>query len=150
MVVLHRFTIVFLLFVALLVTSLETREANAAEPTGMLALAGPLAEQFGVPADIVTGLLENGISLDSVTQLLLVSQSSQTGLNDVANLYRESGNEIEKTAAKLDVAASEYSAEKVTAAIDEAKAKAQADASEKAGETASDAVDSVLGGFNKK
>jgi hypothetical protein len=150
MVVLHRFTIVFLLFVALLVTSLETREVNAAEPTGMLALAGPLAEQFGVPADIVTGLLENGISLDSVTQLLLVSQSSQTGLNDVANLYRESGNEIEKTAAKLDVAASEYSAEKVTAAIDEAKAKAQADASEKAGETASDAVDSVLGGFNKK
>jgi hypothetical protein len=72
------------------------------------------------------------------------------GLDDVTNLYRQSGNEIEKTGAKLDVAASEYSAEKVTAAIDEAKAKAQADASKKAGEAASGAVDSVLGGFNKK
>lgn len=150
MIVLHRFAIAFLLFIALLVTSLETREAHAAEPTGMLALAGPLAEQFGVPADIVTGLIENGISVDSVTQLLLVSQSSEKELDDVANLYKESGNEIEKTAAKLDVAASEYSAEKVTAAIDEAKAKAQADASDKTGEAASDAVDSVLGGFNKK
>lgn len=150
MLVIHRFAIAFLLFVALLFTSIETREAHAAEPTGMLALAGPLAEQFGVPADIVTGLLENGISVESVTQLLLVSQSSEKGLDDVANLYRQSGSEIEKTAAKLDVAASEYSAEKVTAAIDEAKAKAQADASEKAGEAASDAVDSVLGGFNKK
>ena len=149
MIVLHRFAIALLLLVAVLFTSIETREAHAAEPTGMLALAGPLAEQFGVPAEIVTGLLENGISLDSVTQLLLVSQSSKKGLDEVATLYTETGNEIEKTAAKLDVAASEYSAEKVTAAIDEAKAKAQADASKKAGETASDAVDSVLGGFNK-
>lgn len=67
----------------------------------------------------------------------------------MTDLYHESGNNIDATAAKLDVAKSEYSAEKVTAAIDEAKTKAQADAAKKAGDAASDAVGSVLGGFNK-
>jgi hypothetical protein len=134
---------------ALLITTVGARDAHAADSTGMMALAAPLAEQFGVPADLVTGLLESGISLDSVTQLLLVSNESEKGLDDVTALYHESGDKIDETAAKLEVAKSEYSAEKVTAAIDEAKAKAQADAAKKAGDAASDAVGSVLGGFNK-
>jgi hypothetical protein len=115
----------------------------------VLAMVPPLAEQFGVPASAVTGLLEDGISLDSVTQLLLVSKSSEKGLDDVTKLYRESGDEIEKTAKKLDVAAADYSPEKVKAAIDEATTKAQADAAEQAGDAASSAVDSALGGLKR-
>ena len=156
----HRIATALFLSAALLITTVGARNAHAADPTGMMALVPPLAEQFGVPADLVTGLLESGVSLDSVTQLLLVSKESETGLDDVTDLYNESGNNIDETAAKLDVAKSEYSAEKVTAAIDEAKTKAQADvakqasdatsdAAEKAGNAASDAVGSALGGFGK-
>jgi hypothetical protein len=145
----HRIATALLLSAALLITTVGARDAHAADSTGMMALVPPLAEQFGVPADLVTGLLESGISLDSVTQLLLVSKESEKGLDDVTDIYHESGNKIDETAAKLEVAKSEYSADKVTAAIDEAKAKAQADAADKAGDAASDAVGSVLGGFNK-
>ena len=113
------------------------------------ALAGPLAEQFGVPASAVTGLLESGISLDSVTQLLLVSKSSGSNLDAVSKLYGESGNDIDDTAGKLDVDAADYSQDRVTAAIDEAKSQAQADATEKAAKGAGDALDSALGGLNR-
>ena len=44
----------------------------------------------------------------------------------------ESGNDISKTAEKLDVDAGDYSEERVTAAIDAAKRKAQDDTVEKA------------------
>ena len=145
----HRIATALLLSAALLITTVGARDAHAADSTGMMALVAPLAEQFGVPADLVTGLLESGISLDSVTQLLLVSKESEKGLDDVTDLYHESGDKIDETAAKLEVAKSEYSAEKVTAAIDEAKDKAQTDAAKEAGDAASDAVGSVLGGFNK-
>jgi hypothetical protein len=112
-------------------------------------LAGPLAEQFGVPASAVTGLLESGISLDSVTQLLFVSKSSGTDLDAVSGLFRESGNDIDDTAEKLDVDAADYSEKRVTAAIDEAKSTAQADATDKATKGVSDALGSALGGLNQ-
>ena len=145
----NRIAIISFLFAALLATTVSPRAAQAGVSDTVLAIVPPLAEQFGVPASAVTGLLEGGISLDSVTQLLLVSKSSEKELGDVTKLYRESGDEIGKTATKLDVAAADYSPEKVKAAIDEATAKAQADAAAKAGDAASSAVDSALGGLNR-
>ena len=145
----QRSTIVALFFIVLLGTIGAPHPSQAGLGETAKALAGPLAEQFGVPASAVTGLLESGISLDSVTQLLLVSQSSGSGLDAVSKLYRESGNDIGDTATKLDVDAADYSQERVTAAIDEAKSQAQADATEKATKGASDALDSALGGLNR-
>ena len=116
----RRIAPVILLSVTLFAMTVSLRDVHAAEPTGLTALAGPLAEQFGVPANLVTGLLENGVSLESVTQLLLVSESSDKSLDDVTKVYDESGKKIDDTAAKLDVAATEYSPKKVSAAIDEA------------------------------
>jgi len=78
----------------------------------------------------VTGLLQSGISLDSVTQLLLVSKSSGSDLAAVNELFQASGNDIDDTAKKLDVDAEDYSQQRVTAAISEAKSDAQADATE--------------------
>ena len=102
-----------------------------------------------MPASAVTGLLESGISLDSVTQLLLVSKSSGSDLDAVSKLYRASGNDIDDTATKLDVDAADYSKERVTAAVDEAKSQAQADATEKAAKGASGVLDSALGGLDR-
>ena len=67
----------------LLALTVGVRPAQAGVSESLLALAGPLAEQFGVPAAAVTGLLDGGVSLESITQLLLVSQSSGTSLDDV-------------------------------------------------------------------
>ena len=149
MVQIQRSALLSLLFIVVLGTVGLPRPSEAGLADSAKALAGPLAEQFGVPASAVTGLLESGISLDSVTQLLLVSQSSGSGLDAVSKLYRESGNDIGDTATKLDVDAADYSQERVTAAIDEAKSKAQADASEKAAEDAGDAVGSALDGLTR-
>lgn len=112
-----------------------------------MALAGPLAEQFGVPADAVSSLLEGGVGLESVTQLLLVSQSSDKSLDDVSQLYQESDSDIGKTAEQLEVPESAYSEDVVTASIDNAKEKLQADATDKATGEAGKALDSVLGGM---
>jgi ribosomal protein L12E/L44/L45/RPP1/RPP2 len=101
-------------------------------------LAAPLAEQFGVPGSAVTSLLESGVSLESVTQLLLVKQSTDKSLNEVTDLYRN-----RKAADQLGVAADRYSKEKVESAIE----RARADATEKASETASDAAGKAVGGL---
>ena len=137
------------LIVLLVATAGLPRPADAGVSESILAVAAPLAEQFGVPASAVTGLLESGISLDSVTQLLLVSQSSKSKLDSTAKLYREQGNDIAKTAEKLGVDPADYSNAKVTAAIDEAKATATADATNKATGEANEALDSALGGFKR-
>ena len=148
MVQVQRGALLALLFIVLLGTVGLSRSSHAGLADSAVALAGPLAEQFGVPVSAVTGLLESGVSLDSVTQLLLVSKSSGSGLDDVSKLYRESGNNIEETAKKLDVDVADYSQERVTASIDEAKSKVQADATEKATMSVTDAVGSALGGLN--
>ena len=145
----QRSALLALLFIALLGTVGLPRPSQAGLADSAKALAGPLAEQFGVPASAVTGLLESGISLDSVTQLLLVSKSSGSELDAVSKLYRETDNDINDTAAKLDVDAADYSQERVTAAVDEAKSQAQADATEKATKDASGALESALGGLNR-
>ncbi len=145
----QRSALLALLFIALLGTVGLPRPSQAGLGDSALALAGPLAEQFGVPASAVTGLLESGVSLDSITQLLFVSKSSGADLDAVSKLYRESGNDITDTAEKLDVDAADYSQAHVTAAIDEAKSKAQADATENATKGASDAPESALGGLNR-
>lgn len=149
-----------ILFLALLVAVAAPPSARAGVSEAVLALAPPLAEQFGVPASSVTSLLEGGVSLDSVTQLLLVSQSSEKDLDDVTSVYDENGREIDKTASRLDVAAADYSPENVSAAIKEAKDKAQSDAvakaesstneaTDKAADAANDAVGSALDGFKR-
>ncbi len=112
-------------------------------------MAGPLAEQFGVPAELVTGLLENGISLGSVSQLLFVSKESSSGLDTVSELYRETGNDIDATAKKLEVAKAEYSPERVKAAIDDATSTAPAAVTETAIQGVNDAIGSALGGWNR-
>ncbi len=149
MVQIQRSALLALLFIVLLGTVGLPRPSEAGLADSAKALAGPLAEQFGVPASAVTGLLESGVSLDSVTQLLFVSKSSGSDLDAVSKLYRESGNDIDDTAKKLDVDAADYSQERVTAAINEAKTKVQADAAEKATKDASDALGSALGGLNQ-
>ena len=143
----QRSALLVLLFVVLLGTAGLPRPSQAGLADTAIALAGPLAEQFGVPASAVTGLLESGVSLDSVTELLLVSKSSGSDLDAVSRLYRESGNDIDDTAEKLDVDAADYSQAQVTAAIDEAKSQAQADVTEKAAGSVSDALGSALGGL---
>jgi hypothetical protein len=145
----QRSALLALLFIVLLGTVGLPRPSQAGLSDTAMALAGPLAEQFGVPASAVTGLLESGVSLESVTQLLLVSQSSGSGLDSVSKLFRESENDIDDTAKKLDVDASDYSEKRVTAAIDEAKSQAQADATDKATKGASDALGSALGGLDR-
>ena len=112
-----------------------------------MALAGPLAEQFGVPADAVSKLLEDGVGLESVTQLLLVSQSSDKSLDDVSQLYQASDSDIGNTAEQLEVPESAYSDDVVTSTIDKAKEKLQADSTDAATEEAGKALDSVLGGM---
>ena len=130
---------------ALLLLGTVALPANAGVGEMALKLAGPLAGQFGVPVDAVTALLKGGISLESVTELLLVSQSSGKDLNDVTKLYRESGDQIGKTAEQLDVAESAYSTDKVNAAIDGAKQELQADAAKEA----TKAIGSGLGGLGR-
>jgi hypothetical protein len=117
-----RVSCVTLLCLCALVLVGLPRTAEAGTSEALLALAGPLAEQFGVPAGPVTSLLESGISLESVTQLLLVNQSSKAGLDNVT---------------------------KLTAAIDEAKASASADATQKATDEANKAIGDALGGFGR-
>ena len=121
------------------------RVSQAAVPQSVLALAGPLAEQFGVSGSAVTSLLEKGISLDSVTQLLLVKQSAGKSLDQVTDLYRKQGNDVRKTADELGVAAEKYSPDKVEAAIDGAKAQVAKSATDKAADSAGKAVGSLFG-----
>jgi hypothetical protein len=137
-----RFRVVCVAFLlgTLLAAAAAPRTAGAGVSESVLALAAPLAGQFGVPVSAVTSLLQSGISLESATQLLLVTQSSQAKLDEVTELYRGYGNDITKTAEKLDVDPSAYSKEKVTATIDQAKASAVADAKQKATDEAGKAV----------
>jgi hypothetical protein len=142
----RRFVATALLLAGLLAAPLA-RPTGAAVSESLLALAGPLAEQFGVPASAVQGLLEGGLSLESVTQLLLVGQSSGTGIFDVAEKFRSQGNDITRTAQALEVEPSAYSEDKVTAAIERAKSAAAADATDRAGAAAGKAIDDALGGL---
>jgi hypothetical protein len=97
------------LLVAVLALVGVVRPALAGVSETVMALAGPLAEQFGVPKAAVSTLLDGGLSLDSVTKLLLVSQSSDKGLDDVTKLFNASGKDIDKTAGELDVKPDAYS-----------------------------------------
>jgi len=125
------------------------RVALAAVPDAILAIAGPLAENYGVSGSAVTNLLEKGVSLEGVTQLLLVKEESGKSFDQVTDVYREQGDGIQKTADQLGVAADKYSEKDVEAAIDRAKADATEKASEKAAESAGKAVDSLLGGMKR-
>ena len=138
-----------LLALGLIVSAGLPRAAQAGVSDTVLALAGPLAEQFGVSPGLVTGLLEGGVSLESATQLLLVGQSASTKLEDVTKLYREQGDSVLKAAEELGVDAADYSQAKVSAAIDQATATAQAAATDKATEEAGKALGSALGGLTR-
>ncbi len=133
---------------ALFVASLAPRAE--ALPEAMTVVAKSLAEHYGVPGDSGTALLGNGMSLESVTQLLLVKESSGQPFDKVTDLYSEQGNSIQKTADELDVAAEKYSAKNVQAAIDKAKADTATSASNKAAEETGKAVNSLLGGLSNE
>ena len=136
----------FTVLAAVLLVSTGCASTTGGEaPQGMMALAAPLAQQFGVPVGPITSLLDSGVSLESVTQLLLISQSSNKGLDEVTSVFNSSKQNVDKTAAQLKVAASDYSADKVSSAIDSAKAKLEADTRKAAADGANKAVDSVLG-----
>jgi hypothetical protein len=121
------------------------RLAQAAVPDSVIALAGPLAEQYGVSGSAVTSLLKSGINLDTVTQLLLVKQAAGKSLDQVTDLYREGGDDVRKAADQLGVAASSYSPDKVNASLDRAKKEAADVAAKKAADSAGKAI----GGFLK-
>ena len=79
--------------------------------------------------------------METVTQLLLVSQSSGSSLDSVAELFSQQEGSIEKTAAELGVPADAYSSEKVQASL----ADAQAAAAESAKKEATDQVEDAAG-----
>ena len=128
---------------ALFVTVSHAPRAEAL-PEAMTVVAKSLAEHYGVPGDSVTALLGNGMSLESVTQLLLVKESSGQSFDKVTDLYSKQGNSIQKTADELDVAAEKYSAKNVQAAIDKAKADTATSAADKAAEETGKAVKSLI------
>jgi hypothetical protein len=140
----------FSVLAAILLCSIGSApRAQAEAAQGMLALAAPLAEQFGVPADAFTTLMESNVSLESVSQLLLISQSSKKDFGAVTEVFYSSNQSVEQTAGQLKVAASEYSKEKVTKTIDTAQAKLEADTREAAADGANKAIGSALGGLGQ-
>lgn len=141
-------SLIMILFTALLVTTSAPRAAHAEGSSALLALAGPLAHQFGVSPSAVTNLLNGGLSIESVAQLLLVSDSSGKDLSEVKGAYDKANGEITDTANQFKVAAADYSPDKVKATINEATAKAKADAAEDATKAASDATAKAAGAAN--
>jgi len=136
------------LILAVSVSATRPQEAEAGMTDTLKALAGPLADQFGLPGSAVQALFDKGISLESATQLLLISQSAKTALGDVTKLYDDSSRSVTQTAEALKVEAGAYSDDKVQSVIDKAKADA-ANVHEKAAEDASKAAGSAVGGFMK-
>ncbi len=134
---------IFALFVTL---SLAPRAE--ALPEAMTVVAKSLAEHYGVPGGSVTALLDNGMSMETVTQLLLVKESSGQSFDKVTDLFSAQGNSIKKAAAELNVAAEKYSAKNVQAAIDKATADIAASASNKAAEETGKAMKSLMGGLS--
>lgn len=140
----------FSVLAAILICSIgSARGAQAEAAQGMMALAAPLAEQFGVPTGSLTALMESNVSLESVTQLLLISQSSKKDFGAVTEVFNNSSQSVGQTAGQLKVEASEYSKEKVTGTIDTAKAKLEADTREAAADGANKAIGSALGGLGQ-
>ena len=134
------------MFVLFVTVSLAPRAE--ALPEAMTVIAKSLAEHYGVPGDSVTALLDKDVSMEAVTQLLLVKESSGQSFDKVTDLYSEQGKSIQKTAEELNVAADKYSTKNVQAAIDKAKADAATSASNKAAEETGKAVSSLLGGLS--
>ena len=139
-----------LISICALCVTLSLAPRAEALPEAMTVVATSLAEHYGVPGGSVTALLDNGMSMETVTQLLLVKESSGQPFDKVTDLYSEQGNSIQKTAEELDVAAEKYSAKNVQAAIDKAKADAATKASNKAAEETGKAVNSLLGGLSNE
>jgi hypothetical protein len=133
---------IFVLFV-----SVSIAPRAEALPEAMGVVAKSLAEHYGVPGDSVVKLLDEGMSMESVTQLLLVKESSGEEFGAVTDLYEEQGSNIQTTADELGVAADKYSADSVQAAIDKAKADTAASASNKAAEETGKVVNSLMGGM---
>ena len=131
-----------------LLAAATPRPVEAGTSEALLALAAPLAEQFGVPASSVTALLEGGVSLETVTQLLLIQESAKKPLDDVTSLYRKS-NDVTATARELGVDPKDYSQARVDATIAEAKEKATADATDRATEEASGAIGNAIKGWGR-
>jgi hypothetical protein len=130
-----------------LLVSVSLAPRAEALPEAINVVAKSLAEHYGVPGDSVTALLDKGMSMESVTELLLVKESSGEPFDEVTDLYSAQGNDIQKTAGELDVSADAYSAENVQAAIDKAKADTASSASDKAAEETGKAVNSLMGGL---
>jgi len=113
-------------------------------------VAHSLATHYNVPTDSVDAMLTEGVSMETVTQLMLVKQSSGQSWEHVTDTWESQGDSIDAAAEKLNVAKEKYSAENVQAAIDKAKADTAASASNEAADAASKAVGSMLGGSTEK
>ena len=111
-------------------------------------LAAPLAEKFGVPADLVKGLLDGGFDLDTVVQSLLIDQAADSaGFGDIADQLK-GGTDIADIASGLGVDSSVFSDDKVDSVIDGLKGDA-ADAAEGAMDDAADKAGEALEGLGK-
>jgi len=94
-------------------------------------LVAPLAEKFGVPAGMVESLMESGLSVEGVTQALLVNQASDAGLGEITSMLGDHGNDVSAVADALGVSPSAYGEEAVKSALGDVVG----DASGAAGET---------------
>ena len=141
--------LVAMIFCLTLSTSIP-RNADAGMGSTLAALAAPLADQFGLPGSAVQSLFDQGISLESATQLLLISQSAKSSLDSVTKLFQDKGKDVTKTAQALKVDAADYSDDKVQLAIEKAKAEAaeQVEVVDDAAKAAEDAG-KALGGFKR-
>lgn len=123
---------------------------DAAIPEAVKVVAHSLATHYNVPVASVDAMLQEGVSMQTLTQLLIVKQSSGQSWEKVTDTWEEQGDDIDKTAAELQVAKDKYSAKNVQAAIDKAKADTASRATDKAAGEANKAVGSMLGGMTKE
>ena len=113
-----------------------------------VSMAAPLAEKFGVPADLVSGLLDGGFDLETVVQSLLIDQAAEsTGFGEIADQLK-GGTGIADIASGLGVDPSAYADAKVDAVLDDLKGQA-GDAVKGAVDDAAGKASEALGGLGK-
>ena len=116
--------------------------ATAGLMDSALEMAKPLAEQFGVPVDMVSGLLDGGFDLDTVVQALLVDQAADSiGLGEIKDQLT-GGSGIGDIASGLGVDPSAYAKDKVDSVISGLTGGAS-DTAKDAAEGASDAAEGL-------
>lgn len=126
--------------------------ASAGLMDSAVQMAKPLAEKFGVPVDMVSGLLDGGFDLQTVTQALLVDQAADSvGLGEIKDQL-SGGSSIDQIASGLGVDPSVYAKDKVDGVLSGltgGASDAASDAAGQAGDAAKDASDKAAGEMDK-